>query len=234
MKTTHKILMLLCFMLFTSCLVDEFKDKSYHSKHLIDIYYDSTEAVIRADETMIEISFLPLCPPAKKYCSPEYCRVAKEEQSQTQSEMFFECAERNNDYYEWQVPYKLWGNNSLYCAYANTALVRGVKAIELTSDRDYDAEHPAGESLMDIMDMLIDSFGEYVGVNLAGVNTASNHFGDTHKKYNEFTQKELSVIGPIINLSYGNLPTLSKKHNFTLTITFDDGEVFTDTVEVNF
>ena len=54
------------------------------------------------------------------------------------------------------------------------------------------------------------------------------------KKYNEFTQKELSVVGPIINLSYGNLPTLSKKHNFTLTITFDDGEVFTDMVEVNF
>ena len=54
------------------------------------------------------------------------------------------------------------------------------------------------------------------------------------KMYSEYTTKELSVVGTWIILKLATLPTLSKTHNLTIAITFDDGEVYTDTAEVNF
>ena len=54
------------------------------------------------------------------------------------------------------------------------------------------------------------------------------------KNYSLYTKKELSIIGEELCLRFNTHPKNSKKLNFIATITFDDGEVFSDIVEVEF
>ena len=99
------------------------------------------------------------------------------------------------------------------------------------SDADFDKEHPAGVSLMDDVKLISYVYGDIVGkpISLKQINEAYQI-----KEYSNYTQQEMSVIGSELDLRFNSWPTLSKVHNFTVTITFDDGEVYSDSVKLEF
>lgn len=231
MKNYIKFLIFALLTIFSACSKND-PDNSFQSYHLIDTYYDTTDAAVVADRTLIEVSFMSNNP-QRVFHSHEYTNIAGISQSEVNAARFNQLAAQNNDYYKWQVPYITVGNN-FSMAYSNAALVAGIRAIELTSDADYDESHPRGTSLTNMITLMIDSYGEHLGKDLTGTNTASNVFGEVTKSYRQFTERELSVVGPWMCISIDKLPTLAIKHKMTLTITFTNGDEFKKEINVNF
>ena len=57
---------------------------------------------------------------------------------------------------------------------------------------------------------------------------------EIEKLCSALSEFDLKVLNGNAALQFEKNPTLGKKHNITVSITDVDGEVFTDTVEVNF
>lgn len=210
-------------VMLSSCLKNEFEDKSFQSSHLIDSYYPATKATVAADRYNIMVSYSSIVP-QNAYHSAEYAAVAGITQSQGNAAKFLQLAQSNGDHYVWNVPYTTT-NGDFYVDYRNAALEKGILTIELKSDAAFDEEHPAGTSWMNMMTLMIDSYGDYVGRDLAGTDTRSDKFADTKKSYRLFSSRDLALVGPLFYLIFEKQPTLAIKHNLTLSITFVDSEV---------
>lgn len=231
MKNLLKLFFILLVSSFASCSTND-SDNTFQSYHLIDSYYETENAAVVANRNVIEISFVSNYLKGA-YHSREYAQIAGINQSEASAAKFIELAEANNDFHKWQVPYTTVGG-TFSKAYSNTALVSGIAGIELTSDADYDETHPRGTSLTNMITLLIDSYGEHIGKDLTGTDTASNLFGEKKKSYRSFTQQELSVVGPWMTIYIDKLPTLAIKHNLKLTITFNNGDQFEKLLSVSF
>lgn len=231
MKSYMKFLALMLGFTFAACSTND-TDNHFQSYHLIDSYYDVKNATVVAERNIIELSFANTNQQGA-YHSREYAKVAGITQSEESAAKFLELAENNNDFYNWQVPYTTVGGN-FSIAYSNAALTSGIAGIELTSDADYDENHPRGTSLTNMITLYLDTYDEHVGKDLTGTNTASNQFGEQKKSYRSFSQKELSVVGPWMCIYIDKLPTLAIKHNLKLTIAFNNGEVLEKEISVSF
>jgi hypothetical protein len=125
-------------------------------------------------------------------------------------------------------------------------------SIEIVSDADFDAEHPAGTSLIDIVTYdgqsskpFIDSgyqmcYWEDKDKFYYYKNTNERPYYPVYKKVSELTEEDLMLIygfgGDIVygHLYFDYLPTLSQQHRITVTFTDERGEKFSDTVTMNF
>ncbi len=131
-----------------------------------------------------------------------------------------------------------------YVAYPGVDYV----SIEITSDADFDDRHPAGSSLADIATFISSSVKPYIDNGY--VYPIYGDPGSAVKKLvSDLIPEDLvltgedrvtayrpipAVVGYFGALEFRQKPTLSKTHTFTVTLTADDGRVFSDTVEMTF
>ena len=94
-------------------------------------------------------------------------------------------------------------------------------AIDVVSDRDFDAEHPAGSSLGDVVGYRGWSYWEYVKNGYMGCET-NRILG----YINDVPEDGLRLIKEMF-LYFDDVPESAVgKHNLTITLTADDGTVF--------
>lgn len=241
MKPTYKLFFFYWLLLCYSCSRDVtyFSNNTYSAYHLINTYVDTNAPQLTSSFDYGEIFRIDIefnRDNADFYFSKEFADVSKKKQNEEQLRKFMHLAEENNDILQWEPWYETYGGSSkeqyYYRGGTFYALTKGIKQIKLVSDADFDEKHPAGVSLMDYVTLTTDIYSDLMGVT----SLPTDVIYDTRrtKAYNEYTAEELSVVGTWIILRLATFPSLAKKHNITVTITFDDGEVYTDTVEVKF
>lgn len=246
-----KRLFLFCLVAFSmvSCnneLATEFPSAKIKSYHLIDVYepwdYVKLEAYNNFDTgAKGVVVYLWDDIPCNEIVSREYAAEWNKSPKQSykvSTEGFDELAKKNNDEgYEWDVlvVYDLLGETakSINC---HMALERGVKSIDVVSDSDFDKDHPAGTSLNDVVKFYGTNYSQYLtsNVNKKKVDITNYYLGDFNKLCSEITESDLKIIGPSIVLEFIKQPTLTKQQKLTIKITDTNGEVYSDTVEVNF
>lgn len=124
-------------------------------------------------------------------------------------------------------------------------------SIKVTSDADFDAEHPEGEPLNDILTFDSCSAKPYIDSGYTEYDKAADirKYSVINKNLAEVTVDDLTLLGtgqtgyePVERRDVGYLgilifnkePTLSKTHTFTVTMTADDGRVFEASVDMEF
>lgn len=110
-------------------------------------------------------------------------------------------------------------------------------SIDITSDSDFDDEHPAGSSLGDIVKLNSYSLKPYIdsGYKLLAPNGTVYH--PVYEFVSELTPEQLILLGQrdyIGSLRFETQPTLSKTHKFTVTMIADDGREFTASIDMEF
>ncbi|MBR3702115.1 MAG: hypothetical protein IKM12_01010 [Alistipes sp.] len=241
----RNILFLLAYLLCISCNAgDKFSEIYWKSNHLIDEYIEVRNArldIYNPDIPSIRFQFKG----DKTYPSQElYDEVMKWQlnggdyySSPSLVHSYYELAEKNGDFgFSNNYSYWVLGEDAscgILLDYeeilwkCNKALNKGVGKIEITSDKDFNNTYPAGSSLANIVNVDLTSYG-------SSLRNKKTEKIQITKLLSELTSNELAVIGYNIYFSFKSKPTLNKLHNLTVTITFDDGEVYSDTVEVKF
>ncbi len=107
-------------------------------------------------------------------------------------------------------------------------------SIDIVSDSDYDESHVAGTSLADITLFHGGTLKPFIDSGYAPTGTYTN-YSSVESLLTDLTPDQLTLLNPgTMYLKFVSLPTLSKTHNFTVTMTADDGRVFSDTIEMTF
>ncbi len=114
-------------------------------------------------------------------------------------------------------------------------------SIDIVSDADFDEDHRAGESLADITGFWCVSYRPYIDSNytLDVPNTNLGKVSTIRESLTYITPgNKLSLLearySNMVTLFFQSLPTLSKSHTFTVTMTADDGRVFEDSIQMTF
>jgi hypothetical protein len=109
-------------------------------------------------------------------------------------------------------------------------------SIDITSDSPFDEEHSAGVSLGDIVTFSSYSLKPYIDSGYTDLYD-NNVYHPIVEQLSELTPNDLILLGMdtyIGTLVFDSEPTLSKTHTFTVTMTADDGRVFSDSIEMTF
>lgn len=152
-----------------------------------------------------------------------------------------ELAQKNGDFgFSQTFSYSVLGDTaeegdllSLYgiIADASLALDKGLTKIEVTSESDFDQVHPAGKSLNDIAYIEFYSYAESLDTK---INPKTMRDNIMSKRISDLTARDIRVIGNRMTIRFPDVATPLKIHDITVTITFDDGEVVSDSVQVVF
>ncbi|MDR2894509.1 MAG: hypothetical protein LBU97_03505 [Alistipes sp.] len=106
-------------------------------------------------------------------------------------------------------------------------------SVEVVSDAHFDETHPVGESLGNVVMFKSGSCKPYIDRGYMG-----EKYIPIEMPVSELEPENLILLGNQFNdialLEFDREPTLSKMHNITVTMTADDGRVFSDTIEVVF
>ncbi len=110
-------------------------------------------------------------------------------------------------------------------------------SIDVVSDADFDDEHPAGESLGDIVTFSSISLKPYIESGYK-VKDNGSEYHSVEGLVSELTAEQLILLGEddyAGNLYFEREPTLEKSHTFTVTMTPEgDREPFTASIEWTF
>ena len=199
------------------------KTEYYHSNHFIDCYRDWSSVDLQSHDVLY------VCFDSKSnyYYSEEVQISFKKNQSENDLKRFNKLAEKNNDNgYSYKASY--FPGEAF-----RTTLAKGFTDINITSDRDYDNAHPVGASLNDIFIIATYSYAQFLnGSNKAVSDPDDRTLGMIYKPCNELGHDDLLLVSPDIIL----IPTQtsSGKHNITVTLTDENGEVHTATAEKDF
>ena len=122
-----------------------------------------------------------------------------------------------------------------------------VVSIDLVSDADFDERRPAGASLNNIVEFSAFAVKSWIdnGYTNEGLDHKSTSIYQVCTALSEFSAGDFLLIGDAdmqwndraMRLGALRLyldPTLSKSHNFTVTVTMSDGRIFSDTVHMDF
>lgn len=144
------------------------------------------------------------------------------------SVLFHNLSEKNNDL---SYPYKY--TNKI----PNQYFYQNFTAIEIVSDQDYDESHKAGESLLDVVYYFAGSCNEYVknGYPYDRSWTPCNAWNMRADSVSADNMKMLFYTTSfIMEIYFPTPPTLSKVHNFTITLVADDGTKYVLPVAATF
>lgn len=250
-----KFLFILCSLLITSCIGwKEYSSITWKSNHLINRYIEVDDircAAIDTSNAYIVIRFLgdDIYPSPELYnevmkwkvvgvgdetfpfCKPVYYS------DESYVDTFNKLAQKNDDG-GFALKYTYWvlgedakkgtleGFNDIESEVL-TAITSRISTIEVTSDMEFDSEHPAGSSLMDIAYL---DFSSYAPI----LRSKEYSNPKISKRFEELSSEDFKIIGETILLSFTSKPTTSNIHNMSITITFDDGKIFSETVKLEF
>ncbi len=115
----------------------------------------------------------------------------------------------------------------------NTNIGLDFLSIDVVSDSDYDESHVAGTSLADITLFYGGTLKPFIDSGYAPTGRHTN-YSSVESLLTDLTPDQLTLLHSLMYLKFVSLPTLSKTHNFTVTMTADDGRIFSDTIEITF
>lgn len=127
---------------------------------------------------------------------------------------FFEVA-TNAGYFLWAAErFGDWNEAYFSTSYdlhiGTTALYFEIESIEVTSDKDWDAAHPAGTSLNDLIEFRVFSYADYIDGGYTG------SVGDWETKtLSEMTTDDFKLIKPGIEFYFKHNPEVIDQHRLT-------------------
>ena len=104
-----------------------------------------------------------------------------------------------------------------------------ITSINVVSDTDFDADHPSGIPLNDLI-----SFYGHTPYYFIQNGYKGNEYKIINKKISELGENELVFIVPDPPISFIKLPDVQMNHRITMTITFEDGVVLSTTQDIVF
>ncbi|MBQ7575891.1 MAG: hypothetical protein IJT26_05080 [Bacteroidales bacterium] len=119
--------------------------------------------------------------------------------------------------------------------FPNICFFQNFTSIELASDHDYDEMHKAGESLLDIVYYLASSCLNFIESDYKKEEPYQRVLveGDSLTT-RDMTLLRWGVNSWLFELNFPTPPTLSKVHNFTITLVADDGTKYVLPVAATF
>lgn len=246
-----KKIVLYTLLIYSCCSCqagDEFSLVTWQSKHLIDYYIDVEDVMLEFYSQMSSKPYIVIrFRGGDIYPSPElYDEVMKWDYlsdcpiyygNEAFVAKFNELASQNGDkgflrknsYWvlgEDAKTGKLLTFDNIFIR-CNKAIVQSISDVKITSDADFDDEHPAGSSLENITSVDIMSYALML-------RSGKNDNPRCLKPFAELSAEELKIIGDYLAFSFMRKPSLSKVHNLTVMLTLDDGKVFTNTIKMEF
>ena len=108
-------------------------------------------------------------------------------------------------------------------------------SVSIVSDSDYDAEHPAGSELGDIVMFESITYIDYIRSGYQGQKGKMIYKLVSELLPDDMILLHMSMPGSkwLARLKFFSDPTLSKVHNITVTMVADNGKVVSDTVKVS-
>ena len=128
---------------------------------------------------------------------------------------------------------------------AYTAVATDFVDIDITVSPAYDAAHPDGSSLADIIKVTFTTLKPFIDAGYKYTQNYSEWNCDgmvcqTHPNYyhcvkmmNEMTARDMTLLGPSMALEFTTPPTRSGAYTLTLKMTSDEGDVYTSTAYVH-
>ena len=121
--------------------------------------------------------------------------------------------------------------------YANISLVSSIVSVDIVCDRDFDAEHKAGESLADIVRLYVETPYEFIQYGYV-YNGDYDHLKYGYR-YVGIPLEEVCVDNSLLklihesaSLRFSKLPLSKGEYNYTITIRIDDNEIVRNVVAV--
>lgn len=114
---------------------------------------------------------------------------------------------------------------TISCTYPDVA------SINITSDKDFDEEHVAGTSLNECINITFESAYQYIHSSYS--EQAWREQTQT-KPLSEITATELLLNTRFREFNFASEPTTPGVHTITITLITNEGQEFTDSVEVEF
>lgn len=162
--------------------------------------------------------------------------LRQDSQLPADKEKFAYLANKHND-----TSWNRWVDMPFLVTSVAVALIHDYTSIQITSDADFDEEHPAGASLGDVIEFqgytykpLLDRQYLYsTGIDLYDAT-------EVKKVLNTLTCEDLAVLTkfesgvPDFRFNFLSLPTASKVHNFKIKFTSDTGSEFVYYTTVDF
>lgn len=127
---------------------------------------------------------------------------------------------------------------------AYTAVATDFVDIDITVSPAYDAEHPDGSSVADIIKVTFTTLKPFIDAGYKYTQDYSEWNCDgmvcqTHPNYyhyikmmNEMTARDMILLGPSMELEFTTPPTRSGAYTLTLKMTSDEGDVYTSSAYV--
>lgn len=131
------------------------------------------------------------------------------------SEKYWEYAQKNDDLY--------WCGGTRYTC----ALGKSVVRITATTDGYYDAKHPAGSSLDDIMKVHVRTFAPFIDDKCRNASEERVFGQYISKRLCDLTPEEGRLWDPYtltLSIDSENAPTSMERFQIYITILFDDGQ----------
>ena len=133
--------------------------------------------------------------------------------------------------------------------YSTCSVLNVFRKIDLVSDSDFDEQHKAGASLADIVrfagaspyDFIARGYKNPYAWGKTDPDFYKNHkiyyeygYDPVYERLSEIDPKKFELIDPLFYIEFEKLPSQSKTHNLTLTVTDDKGKTLTATWQQTF
>lgn len=127
----------------------------------------------------------------------------------------------------------------------NQVLADDFTSIDVRSDRDFDADHKAGESLADVVTLLATSPAKYIesgytdvydwmftpmDYKIADLHYSTYGYWPVTERLDRLTPEDLLLISPSLSLKFEAFPLWEKTHTMTVTFKSAQKELLAKTV----
>lgn len=207
-------------IVFAGCLglvgCNEIGDKFPILKNFVVSYQDPTSAYAETRENIMNSDPIPEDKPLNQFVVRLQADKSIEISAQTDEEAFQELATRFND-----TEYNKRGH------YMTNAMYVRSESLNIVSDQDYDASHPAGSSLNDLFTVEYRCADDILksGYDMQHYNWMFNELVE------DFNRKQPTLVTFGFDFWPTVMPEKTAKHRFTITYKNVEGKVLVGTTE---